>query len=301
MFPGLSGIGLPSFDPITNTTLSIFDTIKQFFTGVNETSVDSFVERLNGVFNSLGGDIEKMTKILTTDWSSTALGNWINILFHNVTYPIGLSLLSLFFIIGYTKRAAMFKMNSFENILKVLLQLFFAKMIMENSLGIMNFILSTVSDLINQVATYTVSNTDLIDFSKMKSEWMKMSYWEFMKMSNRFWPLEIGMMISKMLTSVICYGRIIEVYLFTAMSPIPLSTIASEEYSQIGKRFFQHYASVCLQGLVIIIILKFFPPLVAAITSAGFEVDVWGVMAISLTLLLLLSKAGNIATKLTGG
>ena len=60
MFPGLPTIRLPNFDPITNTTLSIFDTFKQFFTGVNESSVDSFVERLNGVFNSLGGDIEKI-------------------------------------------------------------------------------------------------------------------------------------------------------------------------------------------------------------------------------------------------
>lgn len=278
----------------------IYNVIKQFFTGVSEETVDSFIVKLNGVFNSLGSDIEQMSKILTTDWNATLLGSWINIIFQNVMFPIGFSLLSLFFIIGYTKRAAMFKMTNFEQVLKVLLQLLFAKMIMENSLGILQWIFYSVSDLIDKVALYTSNTGDLIDFTKSKSEWMAMSYWEFVKMTNRFWPLEIGMMISKMFASVICYGRIIEVYIFTAISPIPLATIASEEYSHIGKRFFQHYVSVCLQGLVIIIILKLFAPLVGAITT-GLEIDVWGVMALSFTLIYLLTKAGNIASKATGG
>ena len=294
---GFPSIGLPN---VTNTTLSLFDTIKQFFLGVSEQAVDNFIIKLNDVFNSLGNDINQMSQILTTDWNSTALGSWINIIFSNVMYPIGLSLLSLFFIIGYTKKAAMFKMNNFENVLKVLLQLLFAKMIMENSLGIMQFILLSVSDLIDKVASYSITTSDLIDFNKFKSEWIGMSYWEFSKMTNKYWPLELGMMISKMFTSVICYGRIIEVYVFTAISPIPLATIASEEYSQIGKRFFQHYVAVCLQGLIIIVVLKLFPPLIATITS-GFEIDIWGVMAISFTLIYLLTKAGNMASKATGG
>ncbi len=280
--------------------INIFDFIRTLFTGVDEVAVDKFITKLNQVFNSLSSDIENMTKILTTDWSTTALGSWIDIIFSNVMYPMGISLLSLFFIIGYTKKAAMFKMNNLENILKVILQLFFAKMIMENSLGIMQFVFNSISELISKISTYATSTGELIDFNTMKVEWMQMSSWEFMKMTNRYWPLELAMMVSKMFTAIICYGRIIESYLFTAISPIPLATIASDEYSHIGKRFFQHYVSVCLQGLVIIIILKFFPPLVGAITS-GLNIDIWGVMSVSFTLIYLLSKAGNIASKATGG
>lgn len=280
---------------------SFFNVIKQIFSGPNESTVINFITQLNEIFNSLGADIEEMSKIITMDWKSTILGVWVDNFFHNITYPIGLSLLSLFFIIGYTKRAAMFKLNTPENIIKVLLQLLFAKMIMENSLEILNFIFTAISGLVDKVAAVTYSVANLIDFSEMKDEWMKMSYWEFLKMTGRFWPLQVGMLISKMLIGVICYGRVIEVYLFTVASPIPLATLASEEYSQIGKRFFQHYVSVCLQGFLIIIILKFFPLLVATVVSNSIKIDVWGVMGLNIVLVMLLFRSGQIATKITGG
>lgn len=281
--------------------ISPFDFFKSFFTGVNETIVNNFISYLNETFNSLGADIEEMSKIITMDWSSTILGTWVDNFFNNITYPIGLSLLSLFFIIGYTKRAAMFKLNTPENIIKVLLQLLFAKMIMENSLGILNFIFSAVSGLVDKVAAVTYNLVSLIDFSNMKDTWMSMSYWEFLQMSGKYRPLEVGMFISKMLIGVICYGRVIEVYLFTVASPIPLATLASEEYSQIGKRFFQHYISICLQGFLIIVILKFYPLLVATITFGATNIDVWGVLGLSIVLVMLLFRSGNISTKITGG
>jgi len=280
---------------------SFFSMIKQFWSGPNESSVTGFINDLNKIFNSLGADIDEMSKIVTMDWNATVLGTWVNNFFHNITYPIGLSLLALFFMIGYTKRAAMFKLNTPENIIKVLLQLMFAKMIMENSLEILNFIFAAVSGLVDKVATYTSNVANLIDFIDMKEEWMKMSYWEFLKMSGRLWPLQVGMFISKMLIGVICYGRVIEVYLFTVASPIPLATIASEEYSSIGKRFFQHYISVCLQGFLIIVILKFFPLLVATVVASNMKIDVWGVIGLNIVLVMLLFRSGNIATKLTGG
>lgn len=47
------------------------------------------------------------------------------------------------------------------------------------------------------------------------------------------------------------YGRIFRVYLYTAISPVPLSAFAGEPTQQIGVSFLKSYASVCLEGVVI--------------------------------------------------
>lgn len=46
---------------------------------------------------------------------------------------------------------------------------------------------------------------------------------------------------------LIVYGRFFKFYLFTALSPIPLSTFAAERTENIGKQFLRNYMSVCME------------------------------------------------------
>lgn len=47
------------------------------------------------------------------------------------------------------------------------------------------------------------------------------------------------------------YGRFFKLYLYTAISPLPLSTIASHETEHIARSFIKSYIGICLEGLVI--------------------------------------------------
>jgi len=47
------------------------------------------------------------------------------------------------------------------------------------------------------------------------------------------------------------YGRFFKLYLYTAISPLPLSTVASHETEHIARSFIKSYIGVCLEGLVI--------------------------------------------------
>ena len=47
------------------------------------------------------------------------------------------------------------------------------------------------------------------------------------------------------------YSRLFKLYMFTAISPIPLSSFAGEPTSNIGKNFMRSYAGVCLEGAII--------------------------------------------------
>ena len=64
------------------------------------------------------------------------------------------------------------------------------------------------------------------------------------------------------------YARMFKIYIFSAISPIPLSSFAGEPTSNIGKNFLRAYAGVCLEGVIIALACVIFtvmastPPLV---------------------------------------
>ena len=55
------------------------------------------------------------------------------------------------------------------------------------------------------------------------------------------------------------YLRLIELYLYYALSPIPLATLPSEELSSVGKSFLKSFTAVSLQGSIIFLIMMFLP------------------------------------------
>ena len=74
------------------------------------------------------------------------------------------------------------------------------------------------------------------------------------------------------------YGRFFKLYLYTAISPITLSTFAGEPTQNIGKSFLKSYCAVCLEGTIIVlscIIFSLFassPPVVDANAAAATQV-----------------------------
>ena len=75
------------------------------------------------------------------------------------------------------------------------------------------------------------------------------------------------------------YGRFFNIYLYTAIAPIPLASFAGEPSSSIGRSFIKSYVAVCLEGAIIILACVIFslfassPPVVD--TSVAPVTMVW--------------------------
>ncbi len=82
------------------------------------------------------------------------------------------------------------------------------------------------------------------------------------------WVLSFQMILS-------VYGRFFKMFMYTAIAPIPLSTFAGEPTQSIGKSFLKSYASVCMEGAVIVLACVIFsafassPPVVDAGAAAA--------------------------------
>ena len=70
------------------------------------------------------------------------------------------------------------------------------------------------------------------------------------------------------------YGRFFKLYMYTAISPIPLSCAAGETTQNISITFMKSYAGVCLEGAIIVLACIIFssfaasPPVVDPTASA---------------------------------
>ena len=49
------------------------------------------------------------------------------------------------------------------------------------------------------------------------------------------------------------YGRFFRLYIYTALSPLPMASFAGEGTSGMGKAFIKSYVGVCMEGAVIIL------------------------------------------------
>jgi hypothetical protein len=100
--------------------------------------------------------------------------------------------------------------------------------------------------------------------------------------------------------TVIVYGRMIEIYLYTALSPIPMAGLVSDNTRSTALNFIKSYAAVCLQGVVIIVCVALYSGLLKSATIDSGETGLVTICMYSCVLLLILVKSGSWAKKLTG-
>lgn len=52
---------------------------------------------------------------------------------------------------------------------------------------------------------------------------------------------------------LVIYGRFFKIYMYTAVAPLALATFGGTGTSSMGKSFLRSYASICVQGVVIVL------------------------------------------------
>lgn len=80
---------------------------------------------------------------------------------HSVIVPIGLSLLTLFFLIDLTKKVMDFERLSWERVIFICIRFLIFKMLLENSFELMSAIMNISNDLLTKV-TSSLGNTSSI-------------------------------------------------------------------------------------------------------------------------------------------
>ena len=81
--------------------------------------------------------------------------------------------------------------------------------------------------------------------------------------------VSFGMKIMSVLITVILYGRMVEIYLYISVSPIPFATWTNREWGSIGSNYFKGLFAVAFQGFFIMVCVAIYAVLISAVAVAG--------------------------------
>lgn len=175
---------------------------------------------------------------------------------HGALQAIALALLVLFFAAGVVKTCASFaELKKPEHALKLFVRFAIAKALITHGMELMLAILSIVQGVISTIMNAAGFGTP--ETITMPAEMVTiiedMGFFE----SIPVWAVTlIGSLIVWVLSFIMIlsvYGRFFKLYMYTAISPIPLSSFAGEPFQNIGKSFLKSYAAVLLEGAVIVL------------------------------------------------
>ncbi len=229
---------------------------------------------------------EKLTEIwrLLTESPETFKGGaiWdVMVNINDALKAVGYALLVLFFLMGIMKHYnSMQEIKRPEQALKLFLRFVIAKGMVTWGLDLMVAIFRIAQGIIAKImiaSGMTGGGQTVLPPSLIKTI-EDCGFWE----SIPLWAVTlIGILLMWVFSFILIltvYGRFFKLYLYTAIAPIPLSSFAGEETSQVGKSFLKSFVAVCLEGAIIVlscIIYSLFaatPPSVAAGSSAITQV-----------------------------
>ncbi len=97
--------------------------------------------------------------------------------------------------------------------------------------------------------------------------------------------VSLCMKIMSVLITVILYGRMIEIYLYCSVAPIPFATMTNREWGQIGNNYLKSLFALGFQGFLIMVCVGIYAVLVNnmiiadSLHSAIFSLAAYTVLA----------------------
>ncbi|WP_125116624.1 hypothetical protein [Agathobaculum sp. Marseille-P7918] len=169
---------------------------------------------------------------------------------------IGYGLLVLFFAMGVFQSAASFReIQRPEYALRHFIRFAAAKVAVGYGMELMTAIFSICGGIVQtvmgsiagSVSTAATLPSDLVDAIE------SIGFLE----SIPLWLVSfLGSLLVTVLSFILIltvYGRFFRLYMYTALSPLPLASFAGEGTSSMGKAFIKSYVGVCMEGAVIIL------------------------------------------------
>lgn len=237
---------------------------------------------IDNLINAINTWNEKLTEIwllLTESPQSFKGGGIWSIIekIHGSLLAIGIALLVLFFVFGLVKSlTSLNEIKRPEQALKLFIRFVIARGLVVYGMELMNAVFEIIQGIIIQItqtvglgsATQTIIPQEIFDAVNNCGFMESIPLWAVTLLGSIFITILSFIMI------LTVYGRFFKIYIYTAISPIPLSAAAGESTQNVAYTFFKSYVGVCLEGAIIVlacIIYSAFassPPIVDASANA---------------------------------
>ena len=269
---------------------------------------DILTDFISGNLTSMFTDVNEKTGTIATEVGQTPQGwnsgvfNMVRDLSNNVIIPIAGLIIA--FVLTYELISMLTERNNLHDVdtwmfFKWVFKSFIAVYLVTNTFNITMAIFDVGQHVVNAAAGVIGSDT-AIDTSQvvaqMQANMLTMNVGELMQLALETMIVSLCMKIISILITVVMYGRMIEIYLYTSVAPIPFATFTNREWGQIGNNYARGLLALGFQGFFIMVIVGIYCVLVQSMTvSADVHGALFSIAAYTVVLCFALFKTGSIS------
>ena len=108
--------------------------------------------------------------------------------------------------------------------------------------------------------------------------------------------VSFGMKIMSAVITVIIFGRMIEIYLYISVAPVPFSTLGNREWGSIGTNYIKALIALAFQGFFLMVCVGIYSALVASLSVAGnIHSALWTIVAYTVVLCFSMGKTSSLS------
>ena len=220
--------------------------------------MDGIIDNLQSALNTWNTKLAEIWILLTESPEAFKGGAiWdVIVKIHGALLAIGLSLLVLFFLWGMIRTCTSWQdVKRPEQAFKLFLRFIIARGLVMYGMDLMTGIFDIVQGIISSItrtvgigsANTTMIPQEIIDAVNNTGFLESIPLWAVTLLGSVFITILSFIMI------LTVYGRFFKIYMYTAISPIPLSAAAGESTQSTAFTFLKSYGGVCLEGAIILL------------------------------------------------
>ena len=278
---------------------NIVDKIKEFF---SEILIDMIKENLSGMLLDINDKVSTIANEVgktPSGWNSEVF-HFIKSISENVILPIaGLiitAVLCIELIQMVMNKNNMHDTDTFD-FFKYMIKMWIAVWLVSHAFDFSMAVFDVAQNLIGKAAGVANASAKVSpgDIATMVDSLKGESIGKLMTIVLETSIVKMIIQGISILITVILYGRMIEIYIYTSVWAIPFATMGNKEWGSIGTNYIRGLFALGLQGLFLLICVGIYAVLVKTLNISDIHKSIFELLGYTLILGITMMKSGSIA------
>lgn len=280
---------------------SIFEAIEEWMRELLTGMINSNLSTMFADVNEKTGQIAAQVGQTPQGWNSSIF-SMIQSLSNSVIVPIAGMIIT--FVLCYELITMLTERNNMHEIdtwmfFKYFVKMWIAVYLVSNTFTITMAVFDVGQSVVNSASGVISGNTAIsIDsaIANINETMEAMEIGELVVLALETLIVSFCTKVMSVLITVILYGRMIEIYLYTSVAPIPFATMSNREWGQIGMNYFRGLFALAFQAFLMMVCVGIYAVLVSTIQIAdNLSSALFGVAAYTVLLCFALMKTGSLS------
>ena len=280
---------------------SIFDKITQ---AIN----DFLISLIEGSLSTMFNDVNQKVGTIATEvgktpqqWNSSGF-SIIENLSNSVIVPIAGLIIT--FVLCYELISMIIDKNNMHDVDTFMFFKYFFKacvavLIVSNTFNLIMAVFDVGQHIVSNSAGVIAGNTNInisSALTNLRPTLEAMGTGELFLLMLETALVSLCMKILSVCITVVIFGRMIEIYLYSSVGAIPFATMANREWGQVGSNYLRGLVALAFQGFFIMVCVGIYAALVNSFTATSdIHSTIFSIAAYTVVLCFTLFKTGSIS------